>query len=224
MFNRKRSWTLACLLAILALLASARGPAIAQTSFGQTETVGDAWYPGRVLVKYKPEYMYSERAMANLVRYNAQRVNSITGLNVDILQVPEGKELDVVAALNADPAVAYAELDYEVHAFITPNDPSFSNQWAHNANRMNTISAWDVVTGTSDIVVAVIDSGIDAGHPDLTGKTVAGYDWVGGDTNPADENGHGTHVSGIIAANTNNGTGIAGVQLGCENHAPAHAE
>jgi subtilisin family serine protease len=71
--------------------------------------------------------------------------------------------------------------------------------------------AWDVTTGSPDVVIAVVDSGVDATHPDLAGAVGHGYDFVDGDADAADGNGHGTGVAGIAAARANNGLGAAGV-------------
>src|SRR5690606_11143218 len=65
------------------------------------------------------------------------------------------------------------------------------------------------------ITIAVIDSGVDAGHPDLSGKVLPGYNAIRGNGDPSDDNGHGTAVAGLIAANTDNGAGIAGICWGC---------
>ncbi|HKN39142.1 MAG TPA: S8 family serine peptidase, partial [Acidimicrobiia bacterium] len=72
-------------------------------------------------------------------------------------------------------------------------------------------SAWDVTTGSDDVVVAVLDSGVDATHPDLAGRLVAGTNIANHDNDPADDRGHGTRMAGIIAAATNNRLGMAGV-------------
>jgi len=75
--------------------------------------------------------------------------------------------------------------------------------------------AWDITTGSPDVVIAVVDSGVDASHPDLAGAVEEGYDFVDGDTDAADGNGHGTGVAGIAAARANNGIGAAGVCWSC---------
>jgi subtilisin family serine protease len=80
-------------------------------------------------------------------------------------------------------------------------------QWALDA--MNLPDAWKKSTGEST-VIAVVDTGIDAGHPEFEGRLVEGHDFVDDDDDPRDENGHGTHVAGITAAATDNETGIAG--------------
>jgi thermitase len=164
--------------------------------------------PGEVLVSFTKGVpaIAAERTMDV---YGATHVRSLNGGGVELWQVPEGTELAAAEQLSADPGVEYAEPNYLYYALGTPNDPSFSDQWAHT--RIRSTAAWDLTTGSSDIVIAILDTGIDEGHPDLSAKIVAGYDFVGNDPNPHDWNGHGTHVAGIAAAVTNNGVGIAGV-------------
>jgi subtilisin family serine protease len=89
------------------------------------------------------------------------------------------------------------------------NDPLFARQWA--LDQVNAPEAWARGVKGAGATIAVVDTGVDTGHPDLSSKLVAGHDFVGGDTCAQDENGHGTHVSGIAAAVTNNGIGVAGV-------------
>lgn len=93
----------------------------------------------------------------------------------------------------------------------TPNDPRYREQW--HLPLMNMPQAWDIERGADDVVVAVIDSGVDTTHPDLQGRLLPGFNTTGtgSATDPTDTFGHGTHVSGIIAAATNNGVGVAGV-------------
>ena len=96
---------------------------------------------------------------------------------------------------------------------VIPNDTYYSTcQW--NLPQIRAPYAWAVSTGSSNVIVAVLDSGADLTHPDLQGQLVAGYDFVNNDADPSDDKGHGTHVAGIVAARTNNGQGIAGVAWG----------
>ncbi len=91
-----------------------------------------------------------------------------------------------------------------------PNDPYYADyQW--NLRKVRLPQAWGISVGSSDPLVAVVDTGIDNGHPDLAGKVVGGYDFIHGNATIMDDNGHGTHVAGLIAAATNNGLGVAGV-------------
>jgi subtilisin family serine protease len=121
----------------------------------------------------------------------------------------------VLAALRADPAVAYAEPNYRVElAFDGPasavsvSDPLTGGQYS--LNRMRVRDAWAVQTGARN-VVAVLDTGVQFSHPDLVGRLATGWDFVNNRKNASDDNGHGTWVSGIIAANANDGYGIAGI-------------
>lgn len=89
------------------------------------------------------------------------------------------------------------------------NDPLFSKQWA--LDQINAPEAWARGVTGAGTTVAVVDTGVDTGHPDLRSKLVAGHDFVGKDSCAQDEHGHGTHVAGIAGAVTNNGIGVAGV-------------
>jgi serine protease len=145
----------------------------------------------------------------------------------------------------ADPNVEYVEVDGRKFPTLTPNDPSYSQQWgftdADAGIRANT--AWDVATGAG-VIVAVLDTGITS-HSDLNANIVAGYDFIndtfvsrdnnGRDSDPADtgdwnpvagecytnspvtnSSWHGTHVAGTVAAVTNNNTGVAGTAFGAK--------
>jgi hypothetical protein len=90
------------------------------------------------------------------------------------------------------------------------NDP----YWASQSRYLDAIGldgAWAVTSGSPDVTVAVVDSGVDLDHPDLAGRLLPGFDAVDGDNHPQDEHGHGTLVAGIIAATADNGIGVAGV-------------
>lgn len=98
-------------------------------------------------------------------------------------------------------------------ARFVPNDPLYPSQWALPA--LEAEAAWAITTGRPEVVVAVLDTGIDATHPDLRNQVLAGYDFVNDDSDPSDDNGHGTHVAGIVAAEGNNQLGVAGIAWGC---------
>jgi subtilisin family serine protease len=137
-----------------------------------------------------------------------------------LLHVPAGREDEFRARLAADPGVAAVSRNYEVHldaTALTPNDPSYPQQWGLPA--VHAPEAWgDGARGTG-VTVAVIDSGADYGHPDLAASLLPGCTFIVmpatcGPTAAADDNGHGTHVAGTIAAVTNNGVGVAGLAWG----------
>jgi thermitase len=102
------------------------------------------------------------------------------------------------------------EPNFKFEVQFIPNDPYFLEQWG--LAKIEAPRAWDLGQGNASVLVAVVDSGIDWNHPDLAPNYVPlGYDWVYNDANPMDDNGHGTHVAGIIAAALNNELGVAGV-------------
>ena len=93
---------------------------------------------------------------------------------------------------------------------LTPDDPSFFQQWG--MSKIDGPRAWFCgYRGDDDIVVAVIDTGVDLDHPEFAGKLVPGRDFANGDNVPDDDHGHGTHVAGIVGALGDNGIGVAGV-------------
>ena len=134
--------------------------------------------------------------------------------------------IEIVKALRKRPDIVSARLNYIRQPSAIPNDEYYSYQWHYP--QINLPQAWDVTTG-SNAIVAVIDTGVLLNHPDLQGQLVTGYDFIrspdnagdgdGIDNNPDDvgddPNGnssfHGTHVSGTIAAASNNLNGVAGV-------------
>jgi subtilisin family serine protease len=90
----------------------------------------------------------------------------------------------------------------------TPTDPLWAQQWGPALTQAPT--AWAVTRGSPNVVVAVLDTGVDFSQPDLQGAFVPGYDFVNNDADPSDDHGHGTEVAGIIAARADNGLGGAG--------------
>ncbi len=120
----------------------------------------------------------------------------------------------------------YVEPDFIRTAHSIPNDPHWINQWSHHNKGNNggktdadidMDKAWEIETGSSSIVVAVLDAGINADHPEFKDRlTSTSWDFVDDDNNPNDEDGHGTRVAGVIAANANNGIGFAGVDWHCK--------
>lgn len=117
----------------------------------------------------------------------------------------------LISTLEDDKNIAFAEVNAvgEKQGTVV-NDPYINNQDYLSA--ANIREAWDLIQNTAtEIQVAVVDSGVKANHEDLASKVLAGYNFVAGNTDTTDDNGHGTQVAGIIAANVNNGIGIAGV-------------
>ena len=172
----------------------------------------------------------------------AQEYRLVPGLCV--VDLPAGQSVaQALTAYNAAPGVLYAEPDYRVHVNdVVPNDPRFGELWGmRNTGQtggtpgadIHAPAAWALQTGSRQVLVAVIDTGVDYTHPDLMNNAwtnpgeipgngidddgngyvddVHGYDFINRDGDPMDDNGHGTHCSGTIGAEGNNSLGVAGV-------------
>ena len=110
--------------------------------------------------------------------------------------------------LGADASVTRVDADHERDVATIPNDPSFADQWA--LSRIGWEQARDDATPSGSATVAILDTGVDATHSDLDGNLVPGTSILGGSAT-TDPNGHGTQMAGIVAAETDNSAGIAGV-------------
>ena len=189
--------------------------------------------PGEVLVKFATG-VRSSQAAANLAAKGLTITGKIPSLDIKRLAVPPGQELMWIEELRDEPGLVFAEPNYLAHAAETiPDDPHYTEQWG--LPRIRAPEAWDLTTG-DDLIIAVIDTGVDLDHPDLVGKLWTnadeipdngldddgngyvddshGWDFVNDDAEPQDDYWHGTHVAGIAAADTDNGQGVAGVSWG----------
>lgn len=149
---------------------------------------------------------------------------------------------EAIEILSSNPAIAIAEPNYLYRKSLVPNDPSYGDLWGLNNTGqaggtedvdIDAPEAWDITTGDSDVVIGVIDSGVDYTHEDLADNAwvnpgeiagngvdddgngyvddIYGIDSHNGDTDPMDDDSHGTHVAGTIGATGNNGIGVVGV-------------
>lgn len=158
------------------------------------------------------------------------------------ITVPDGVDINqIVAEYRNDSNVEYAEPNYISKVYFTPNDPLYPQQWSHQKTEANI--GWDVERGSSGIVIAIVDTGVDYSHEDLSSniwrdiannpgkdfvdinvseylqnnyQLVAGEDYELIDDDPSDYYGHGTHCAGIADAAGNNGIGVAGVCHNCK--------
>ncbi len=140
----------------------------------------------------------------------AQRVLQFEAIGAAAFELPAGADVvEEVEALRQSGRFGWVEPDYVREALV--NDPYRSFQW--NLDAIDAEGAWSYSTG-SGVVVAVIDTGVSAGTLDGLGSVVSGYDFVNSDSDPRDDNGHGTHVAGTIAQATDNASGVAGLAYG----------
>lgn len=205
--------------------------------------------PGEVVVKWKTDAA-GEKSSSNsgnslgLIRFapELQGAEALLGINArqgdkatTLPALQRAATLAAVKAANLRDDVEYAEPNFRRYLLETPNDPGFSAQW--NLENIQADMAWNKTTGAADVIVAVLDTGIVAAHPELDGKLDPndpnGFDFVrsvesandgDGVDGDAEDSGatessykyHGTHVAGIIAAETNNAAGVAGICWRCK--------
>ena len=218
---------------------------------------------GSILVKYKAESSKKEREYARQSIRALMDDNNADGIDDKFARFMDGrlaklqlgKGMDVKTAIkliSKNAAVEYAEPNYILKAIGLPDDPSFSDMWGLNNIGQNggtvdadidAVEAWDTTTGSDDIVIAVIDTGVDYTHPDLVDNIwtnpneipgngidddgngvvddVHGFNAYADNGDPMDSGSHGTHVAGTIGAQGNNGVGVTGVSwdvtiVGCQ--------
>ena len=167
----------------------------------------------QMIVKLKSS-MTEGRFQEMLTRRGGRQAGEVSKLGIRVIRVSAEASEQCRVELGSDLDIEYTEPDYKAEALGTANDPYFTQGSEWHLAKIQAPTAWDVSTGSSSVVVAVVDTGVLKSHPDLTGKVLNGYDFVANDTDATDENGHGTAVAGTVAPASNNGVGVAGVAWG----------
>ncbi|HUU36660.1 MAG TPA: S8 family serine peptidase, partial [Candidatus Desulfaltia sp.] len=194
---------------------------------------GPRFVPGQVLIRFKPS-LGTQLIEGTLALYGTETIKRIPQLNVYQVKIPAGISVEEMTyALSQNPDVDYAGPNYIARIAATPNDRLFRYQYAlHNTGQdigapgspngkdradIRATAGWEETKGEATTIIAIVDSGIDFGHPDLKNKIVSGgRDFVNDDWDATDDLDHGTFVAGIAAAETNNNEGMAGVAWNCK--------
>ncbi|MDH6106571.1 S8 family serine peptidase [Anabaenopsis tanganyikae CS-531] len=215
----------------------------APNSQSDTTTPSSPYAPNRLIVKFNREVNSTQ---ANEIKNSlgVVKTQNIRLTGAEIWQLSGTTSVETALATYGKSRVfEYIEPDYIVTTAATiPNDPGFNLLWGlHNTGQtggtpdadIDAPEAWDIQTGNPDLVIGVIDTGVDYTHPDLVGNIwtntgeiagngidddgngyiddIRGWDFAYNDNNPMDVGGHGTHVSGTIAGKGNNAVGVTGV-------------
>ncbi len=173
-------------------------------------------FPERYIVKGK------QAAIGNAISsFNGKILKKVLGYTVIDIKTKSITKNSMVEKLKQIPGIKAAEIDHIKKVNYIPNDPGYDIQW--NLKKIGFEKYSDKNVSDTSVIVAVIDTGIDSSHEDLSTKIAGGHNFVlttstgmlYSPTNYDDDNGHGTHCSGIIGAITNNGKGVASVAPEC---------
>ncbi len=160
-----------------------------------------------IIVGFKPGITLPEAARIHR-QAGGRAKHDIPALGAQVVSIPAGTVGQSIRRYESHPLVAYAEPNYVASAFGEPDDPYFDMQWG--LQKVEAPAAWDVTSGSSDVVIAILDTGVDGGHSDLKDKIVDSVNYTNSPS-ADDVYDHGTHVAGIAAAATNNSIGVAGL-------------
>jgi subtilisin family serine protease len=162
--------------------------------------------PGELLIA--PKVGVSSADLENEYKaHGGRKIKSLLEIKVHHISVPVHALEKIEAALAKNPKVEFVERNLIGEAHLVPNDPGYTSQW--HLTKIFAPDAWDLAFGSTNVPIAVIDSGVDPNHPDL--MLVPGYNFLGGNTDTRDVLGHGTAVAGAAAALGNSGIGVSGV-------------
>ena len=227
-------------MALASPAAPGEGASKAPVAGGQSpriqggKTKRPAFAPDELLVKFR-EGVPAEKKERLHARHGAKKLREYKPLRLHRIKLKEGETVEnAVAKYRLDPDVEYAEPNFIVSNSRIPSpnyDQYFGSLWG--ISKINAEGAWDFTTGSQNVVVAILDTGVDVTHPDLAGNIwgntaeiagngidddengfvddVNGINAINFSGNPIDDNGHGTHVAGTIGAIGNNGIGVVGV-------------
>ncbi|HPQ20076.1 MAG TPA: S8 family serine peptidase, partial [bacterium] len=167
-----------------------------------------------LVIKFKESV--SESKKNNLLKtHKLTKLKRNQKLRNEKIKISTGKKVkDIIDILKKNKDIEYIEPNYVIEASEIANDSYYSEQWG--LKKIEIEEAWKINEGENDVIIAVLDSGLDLAHLDLQANIKSGYDFVNDDADASDDNGHGSMVAGIIGAVKNNSIGISGVAPKCK--------
>ena len=227
----------------LALFLAFLFASFSQIMGAQPTPQSQRYVPDEIIVKFRPEVDESQKDLARFRVFGTRKKAFKVLRNAEVVKLGRGITVEEATQIfRNNPDVLYAEPNYIVHTTAVPNDTRFGELWGLNnigqsggtpGADIDATSAWNIATGDSNVIVAIIDSGIDYNHPDLSPNMFRntpdcnnngidddangyiddcyGIDTQNNDSNPIDDNNHGSHVAGTIGAAGNNGIGVVGI-------------
>ncbi len=205
------------------------------------EPIQGPYVPGEIIIKYSADATSGEISTLSS-QLNSIRLREFTRIGASLEQLTDMTVPEAIGLLENNPLVEYIEPNYLYTIEVIPNDPDFPKLWGmHNTGQtggtvdadIDAPEAWNEFTGSNNVIVAVIDSGVDYNHPDLAANAwtnpgeipnngldddgngfiddIHGWDFYNLDNDPMDDNSHGTHCSGTIGGVGNNALGVVGV-------------
>jgi subtilisin family serine protease len=202
----------ASLVVTVAFVAIVGIPSVAASSSDLPRFHGSGNSTGAWLVQFRNDVADIDGTAA-VDATGATEIGDLGEIDTHVLDLPLGREKQALEQLARDPRVVSIEQDGTVQATVVPRDPHWLQAWGPRL--VHAPEAWNMSTGKSTTVIAVVDTGVDSKQPDLRGRVLRGWDFQNNDANPKDDNGHGTAVAGVAAAAANDGVGIAGICWHC---------
>ncbi|MFC1903015.1 S8 family serine peptidase [Chloroflexota bacterium] len=201
----KHLWKLSSVIVLVALVISLFGFSATVSARNDDQKITSS---DRLLVKFEQGVKLKDASVIH-EQMGVKLEKVIPRIKVHVVSVPGGQGISKMKAYRQHGKVRSVEIDCIAQAIGDPNDPYFYNQWG--MSKVKAPEAWGITQGSSSVSVAILDTGVDFDHPDLSTKVISSANFTSSPTADANGHSHGTHVAGIAAADTNNSIGIAGL-------------